>query len=246
MQFSGSVEIGAPRDRVYAFVIDPDKVGFCGPGVESIETIDADHFKARAKVGIGFISMKFALDLEFLERTPSERAVIKAHGLAPGSAVDGTGSMSLRDGDKPGTTVMDWSADVQLAGTVASMGARLIEGTASKMIAQTFDCISARLISEVQAEEAVAGGAAGAEERAEASVDSVHEQGVRAEEIIPAGPHRPEDHAEAPGHERDDHAPAEPALGPIDWRAWGAGGVGLVVGLTMAAAFAVASGLIRF
>jgi carbon monoxide dehydrogenase subunit G len=145
MQFSGSVLIRAPRDKVYAFVTDPDKVGGCGPGVESIEVVDTDHFKAKAKVGIGFISARFAIDLEFLERVASERAVIKAHGQAPGSAVDGTGSMSLRDGDEPGTTVMDWSADVLIAGTLASMGARLIEGTANKMIGQSFDCIRARL-----------------------------------------------------------------------------------------------------
>ena len=33
MQFSGTVDIAAPRDRVWAFVIDPNQVGQCGPGV---------------------------------------------------------------------------------------------------------------------------------------------------------------------------------------------------------------------
>ena len=37
MQFSGTVEIKAPRDKVWAFLIDPNEVGWCGPGVESIE-----------------------------------------------------------------------------------------------------------------------------------------------------------------------------------------------------------------
>ena len=36
---------------------------------------------------------------------------------------------------------MDWTADVNLSGTLASVGARLIEGTADKMIGQTFDCM---------------------------------------------------------------------------------------------------------
>ncbi len=237
MQFSGTVAIRAPRDRVYAFVTDPDKVGYCGPGVESIETIDADHFKARAKVGIGFISMRFVIDLEFAVRQPPDRAVIKAHGLAPGSAVDGSGTMTLRDGDEPGTTVMDWSADVQLAGTIASMGARLIEGSANKMIGQSFDCISARLESDVHGEEVGTGGPRGGAEIIEAGP-----QGT--DEITPGGPHGAGDHAQAPGHEHDDHAHAEPVLGPIDWPAWGAGAVGLIVGLMMAAAFAVGSGLI--
>ncbi len=144
MHFSGTVEIQAPRERVFGFLIDPDRVGSCGPGVESIEVVDETHFKAKAKVGIGFISARFAMDLEIVEQVAPQRAVIAAHGQAPGSAVDGSGTMTLRDGGD-GATIMDWAADVVISGTLASLGARLIEGTANKMIGQTFDCIRQKL-----------------------------------------------------------------------------------------------------
>jgi carbon monoxide dehydrogenase subunit G len=144
MRFEGSVPIRAPRERVWAFVTDPNQVGQCGPGVEKIEVIDPTHFKATAKVGIGFISARFVVNMEFAEQAPPDRAIIKAHGQAPGSAVDATAEMHLSDGPE-GATVMDWSADVNIAGTLASVGARLIEGTANKMIGQTFDCMRSRL-----------------------------------------------------------------------------------------------------
>ena len=144
MHFEGTVQIDAPRDRVWAFVMDPNQVGQCGPGVESIEVIDDTHFKATAKVGIGFISARFVVNLEFAEITPPEAATIKAHGQAPGSAVDATAHMRLSDGES-GSTTMDWSADVSIVGTIASVGARLIEGTANKMIGQTFDCMKSKL-----------------------------------------------------------------------------------------------------
>ena len=143
MKFQGTVDIGAPRGRVWAFLMDPNQVGPCGPGVESIEVVDETHFKARAKVGIGFISARFNVDVEIAERDEPSRAVIKARGQAPGSVVDATATMALSDG-AAGTT-MDWSADVNIGGTIASVGARLIEGTANKMIGQTFDCIKAKL-----------------------------------------------------------------------------------------------------
>jgi carbon monoxide dehydrogenase subunit G len=145
LKFQGTVQIAAPRDRVWAFVVDPNQVGSCGPGVETIEVIDDTHFKATAKVGIGFISARFVVNMEMAELTPPDRALIKAHGQAPGSAVDATAEMQLSDGAEPGTTVMDWNADVNIAGTLASVGARLIEGTANKMIGQTFDCIRTKL-----------------------------------------------------------------------------------------------------
>jgi carbon monoxide dehydrogenase subunit G len=144
MQFQGIVPIAAPRDRVWAFLMDPDQVGGCGPGVESIEVIDADHFKAKAKVGIGFISARFTVEMTVAERAEPDLAILKAHGQAPGSAVDATAKMAL-SGPAEGPTTMDWSADVTISGTLASVGARMIEGTADKMIGQTFACIRAKL-----------------------------------------------------------------------------------------------------
>ena len=144
MHFEGSVQINASRDKVWAFLIDPKQVGSCGPGVESIEVIDDTHFKAAAKVGVGFISARFVVNMEFVDLEPPDQANIKAHGQAPGSAVDATATMRLSDGDDGGTK-MDWEADVNISGTLASVGARLIEGTANKMIGQTFDCIRTKL-----------------------------------------------------------------------------------------------------
>jgi carbon monoxide dehydrogenase subunit G len=81
--------------------------------------------------------------MEFAKLDQPNAATIKAHGQAPGSAVDADARMELSEAD--GGTRMDWAADVNIAGTIASVGARLIEGTANKMIGQTFDCIRARL-----------------------------------------------------------------------------------------------------
>ncbi|MGZ3586432.1 MAG: CoxG family protein [Candidatus Limnocylindrales bacterium] len=144
MHFADTLEIAAPRDRVWAFLIDPQQVGSCGPGVESIEVVDATHFRAKAKVGVGFISARFTINLEMAELRPPELARILAHGQAPGSAVDATAGMALSE-LAPDRTRMDWSADVNISGTLASVGARLIQGTAEKMINQTFECIRTKL-----------------------------------------------------------------------------------------------------
>ncbi len=146
MKFTGTLVIRAGRDAVWAFVTDPTKVGACGPGVETIEVVDATHFRARAKVVVGFITAKFVVDMEMAELDPPSRAVVKAHGQAPGSAVDAAATMRLGEA-ADGDTTMDWEADVNISGTLASVGARLIEGTANKMIGQTFDCIRTKLES---------------------------------------------------------------------------------------------------
>ena len=50
------------------------------------------------------------------------------------------------------------------------------------------------------------------------------------------GPHGvADDHGDTDGH--DDHAHAAEALGPFDLRAWGAAGLGIVLGLVVMLAF---------
>ena len=148
MEFSGTVDIPAPPAHVFAFVTDPDRIGACGPGVDSIEVLDPTHFRVTAKVGVGFISSRFVVDLEMTEVQAPNKAVLVASGRAPGSAVDARGQMNLIEGTEPGTTTMHWTAEVNISGMLAGVGTRMIEGTADKIIAQTFDCIRARIVAE--------------------------------------------------------------------------------------------------
>lgn len=149
MRFEGSTEIAAPRERVWAFVMDPHQVAGCGPGVESVEILDEKRFRIKASVGIGFIKARFTVDTELFDVKEPERANLRGRGQAPGSAVEFVARMNLRDG-ADGSIVLDWSSDVTLTGKLASLGARMIEGTAKKLIGQTFDCMKSRLEAPVE------------------------------------------------------------------------------------------------
>ncbi len=144
MQFTGTARIAAARDRVWSFLMDPQRVAACGPGVESVEVVDDDHFRVRAKVSVGFMSARFTLDLTMAERSEPEVAVLSARGQAPGSAVEGRARMVL-SGPPEGPTDLAWSADVTITGTLAAVGRPLIEGTANKIIAQVFTCFRTQL-----------------------------------------------------------------------------------------------------
>jgi len=70
--------------------------------------------------------------------------IIRMAGATMEQKEDAEATMRLSDGPDGGTT-MNWSADVNISGTLASLGARLIEGTANKMIGQTFVCMKTKL-----------------------------------------------------------------------------------------------------
>lgn len=140
MHFEGQLSINAPINNIYAFFTDPNQVASCAPGFQSMEVLGPDHFKPRVGVGIGAVKATFTLDVHLTELHEPDHAVVKAHGVAAGSAVDIAGAMQLT-AESDTTTHMDWHADVNVSGTIASVGARLMEGTAKKMTAKFFECV---------------------------------------------------------------------------------------------------------
>jgi carbon monoxide dehydrogenase subunit G len=145
MQVNGSVSINAPRDKVWAHLTNPDFVAKCAPGLESMEVVEKDKkFKATGSVGLGNLKVKFTGDIEFVTLEAPDRAVMKGCGSAPGSAVEGTAEMKLRDGEN-GATIMDWTADVSVLGTIASLASRMMGSVAQKLSGQFFDCVRAQI-----------------------------------------------------------------------------------------------------
>jgi carbon monoxide dehydrogenase subunit G len=145
MRLEGTTHINAPRDKVWSFLTDPVKVCDCAPGLQSLDVIEPDKkFRAVASVGFGSVKATFNTDIEFVDMEPPNRAKIKAHGKAPGSAVDATAAMALSDA-ADGTTDMKWTADVAVVGTIASLASRLMGSVTQKLTAEFFNCVKKKI-----------------------------------------------------------------------------------------------------
>ncbi|HZP97099.1 MAG TPA: carbon monoxide dehydrogenase subunit G [Candidatus Limnocylindria bacterium] len=144
MRFQGALDIAAPRERVWQFVTDPLAVSVCAPDVQSVDVIDPKQFKIVVRAGVGPIRATFNLDVVFSELTAPERASVRARGQAPGSAVEMLSTMDLVE-HGPERTTLRWASDVTVTGTIAQVGARLMQGTADKITQQVFTCIKSKL-----------------------------------------------------------------------------------------------------
>jgi uncharacterized protein len=147
MRFEGTVSIRAPRQEVWNFLTDPEKVAGSAPGLDKLEILEpGKRFRATTSIGFGTVKVKFVNDVEWVEMTPPTNAKMKAHGTAPGSGVDATTSMTLTDAaDGGGGTDLAWSADIQVVGTIAAMAARLMGGVTKKMTAAFFDKVKEQI-----------------------------------------------------------------------------------------------------
>lgn len=144
MHFDGEQSIKAPIEKVWAYFMDPNAVAQCAPGFKSMEVLSPTHFKPTLSVGVGVVKATFTLDVHLVDLTEPHHAAMQAHGMAAGSGVDMRAALDLTS-ESATVTHMAWTADVNVSGTIASMGARLLEGTAHKLTANFFDCLRTKL-----------------------------------------------------------------------------------------------------
>lgn len=132
LEFSGAPEIAAPPEQVWQRLLDHEFVASVAPGVESVEAVDDRHFKVVSAFGVGSVKLRFQLDVELSDVRPPQRLKLAARGKAPGSAVDVTTDLEIEP-VAPNRSRLRWSATSEVRGTVASVGARLLTGTAKKL-----------------------------------------------------------------------------------------------------------------
>ena len=141
MKLEGTQELDAPRERVYQCLISPEVLQRCIPGCERLEQTAENTFAATIRTGVGSIKGVFngTARLDDMREPEHLRLVVDGKG-APGF-LKGSGDLDLVP-TETGTKVT-YTADVQVGGTIASVGQRMIQGTAKMMATQFFTSLAA-------------------------------------------------------------------------------------------------------
>ena len=148
MLLKGEVAIQAPRKKVWDFLTDPNQIGPCAPGVEKIETIEPNKkYRGVMAVGLGSVKARFNGEVEILELDEPNYAKLKAHGTATGSAADVISEMKLSNGPE-NATLVNWTADVNISGQLASLASRLMVPVSQKLAGIFYDEVRKRIETE--------------------------------------------------------------------------------------------------
>ena len=147
MKLEGTHELEASRERVYQTLVNPEVLQRCIPGCERLERTGENSFSATIRAGVGSVKGLFEgkVKLEDLREPEHFRMVVEGKG-SPGF-LKGSGDLDLKQADN--ITRVNYSGDIQVGGTIASVGQRMIQGTAKMMAAQFFTCLGAEAKTEV-------------------------------------------------------------------------------------------------
>ena len=144
MDIEGTEIISAPRERVWEFVTDAESVASCTPGVKSVRILEPNkRFEVVGGVKLGTVGLNAKNVIEFTDLAELEAARLKIRGRGPGTTIDATAELRLRD-DESGTA-LDWKGTVTVRGTLAALASRLLKPVTEKVLREMFAEMRSRI-----------------------------------------------------------------------------------------------------
>ena len=111
------------------------------PGCESLEKIGEDEYRMKMKMALASLSGNFDGKVRITEQSPPHSFKLMVEGSGKVGFMKGEGTLKFAPTDA-GTEV-SYEGDVQVGGTIAAVGQRLIDGTAKMMIKRFFEKVAA-------------------------------------------------------------------------------------------------------
>lgn len=135
MKIDGSYTVPLDRDKAYALLQDPVVLAQCMPGADRLEKIGDDEYEMKMKLAIASFSGLFAGKVKIADAHPPEHFKLLVEGSGKIGFLKGQGLLTLVPADA--STEVTYAGDVQVGGTIAAVGQRLLD-TTSKMIIRKF------------------------------------------------------------------------------------------------------------
>jgi carbon monoxide dehydrogenase subunit G len=146
LQIENSFEVGAPPDRVYAFLLDVNRVVGCVPGAELSEVVDPNTFKGKVKIKVGPVTVAYAGTARISDRDEAARtATLEGEGRETTGPGNARAKANMRVEESGAGSKVTVSTDFTVAGRVAQFGRGLMEDVSKSLVAQMAACIKSQL-----------------------------------------------------------------------------------------------------
>ena len=143
MKFTHTATVAAPRDRVWAKLMDIPAAARCVPGVASVRAAGTDKYLGTLAVQVG--PVRLVLDGDLVVTARDEKAgtaAVKAD--AKDSRVGGAirATMALTLSEKDGETELRIATDIAVMGRIGEFGQAVIKRKADQLMQDFADCLA--------------------------------------------------------------------------------------------------------
>ncbi len=132
MRFSSTYTFAAPRDKVFALLTDPAVLQRCIEGCEKMVRTSEDNYDAHLKIGIAGLKGNYVGKVQLKDKQVPESYTLLIEGKGGPGFVKATARLQLQQ--KGSETELHCDSEAQVGGMIASIGSRLVEAIAKKMM----------------------------------------------------------------------------------------------------------------
>jgi len=143
MKIEGTHKIDAPRERIFAALVDPVILQKCIPGCEQMEKTGDNQYKAKLTTGVGPVKGVFTATVSLQDIAAPEHYKLVVEGKGQPGFVKGSGELNLKEAN--GATEIQYTGDVNVGGLIASVGQRMIQATANMLAGRFFKALESKV-----------------------------------------------------------------------------------------------------
>ena len=137
MLIKADFEVPAPVEKVWDYLLDVPRMAPNLPGTELTDVIDEDNYKGRVTIKMGPVSMRFAGDVEIVERDEvARRAVINAAGADERGRGQAAMVLTATLVETGSGTKVNMTQDLQISGAAAQYGRGMITDVTNVLVQQ--------------------------------------------------------------------------------------------------------------
>jgi hypothetical protein len=144
LEWKGQERVPADPATVWTFINDPNQIVQCLPDLAEANVLDAHTADAIVNVAVGPVRGKLKFKITLDPQADQRHLNMKISGGGFGSVVDLLAQAALTQ-EGPTTTLLDWSATASVGGPVATVGGRVLNAQAERVIATTFANVKTRI-----------------------------------------------------------------------------------------------------
>jgi carbon monoxide dehydrogenase subunit G len=139
VKIAGTYFLPIPPGEAYQRLQDPEVLARSMPGCESLENIGENEYRMKMKMAMASLSGAFEGKVRIADQSPPDSFRLMVEGTGKIGFMKGDGLLKFQP--KDAGTEVSYEGDVQVGGTIAAVGQRLIDGTAKMMIKRFFEKI---------------------------------------------------------------------------------------------------------
>ncbi len=149
MQIDSDFLVAAPIERVWAYLLDIERVAPCMPGAQLTEVVDERTWKGKTNIKVGPVALSFAGTVVLEERDDAaHRVALKAQGMEQRGKGAASATVVSHLEAVDGGTKVSLQAELIISGAVAQYGRGMIADVSQRLTAEFAKCLESNMAAE--------------------------------------------------------------------------------------------------